>query len=190
MPRKDKTDSTVFRHLNSLEYTNEWDAYCDIQEVNDILAHAAKNGSGNPGYPDAIYANVEKKLLILVEIKPLLSQHISENGKSNPEKYAVDGVLHYMSFFLKGNIERQNTITYFSNWKIIGVAVSGDIHDEYNYRISNFIISGDLIVEQKGVNDILNETDYLMLFDNIDEEQIVSNISVSSKKINNCLRRP
>lgn len=188
MPRKDKTDSTVFRHLNSLEYTYEWDAYCDIQEVNDILAHAAKNGSGNPGYPDAIYANVEKKLLILVEIKPLLSQHISENGKSNPEKYAVDGVLHYMSFFLKGNIERQNTITYFFNWKIIGVAVSGDIHDEYNYRISNFIISGDLIVEQKGVNDILNETDYLMLFDNIDEEQIVSNISVSSKKINKWLR--
>ena len=73
MPRKDKTDSTVFRYLNSLEYTYEWDTYCDIREVNDILAHAAKNRSGNPGYPDAIYANAEKKLLILVEIKPLLS---------------------------------------------------------------------------------------------------------------------
>lgn len=188
MPRKDKTDSTVFRHLNNLEYTYEWDAYCDIQEINEVLAHSAKNGSGNQGYPDAVYVNEEKKLLILVEIKPLLSQHTSEDGRENPEKYAVDGVLHYMSRFLKENIDNQNTITYFSCWKIIGVAVSGDIHDEYNHRISNFIISGDVIVEQKGVNDILNEMDYLMLFDNIDEEQIVSNISKSSKKINKWLR--
>lgn len=188
MPRKDKTDSAVFRHLNNLEYSHEWDAYCDVREINEVLAHSAKNGSGNVGYPDAIYVNEEKKLLILVEIKPLLSQHISENGKKNPEKYAVDGVLHYMSCFLKDNIGEQSIAIYFSGWKIIGVAVSGDIYDEYNHRISNFIISGDLIIEQKGVNDILNECDYLMMFDNIDEEQIVSNISVSSKKINKWLR--
>ncbi|MCI8306999.1 MAG: N-6 DNA methylase [Lachnospiraceae bacterium] len=188
MPRKDKTDCAVFRHLNNLEYTYEWDAYCNIPEVNEILSHAAKNGSGNPGYPDGIYANKEKRLLILVEIKPSLSQHASKDGRKNPEKYAVDGILHYLSCFLKDNIENPSTVTYFSCWKIIGVAVSGDIYDEYNHRISNFILSGDSITEQKGLNDILSETDYLMLFDNIDEEQIVSNITTSSKKINKWLR--
>ncbi len=188
MPRKDKTDSAVFRHLNNLEYSYEWDTYCDIQEINEVLAHSSKSKSGNTGYPDAIYVNKDKKLLILVEIKPLLSQHTSENGKENPKKYAVDGVLHYMSYFLKANIDKQSTASFFSDWKIIGAAVSGDIYDEYNHRISNFIISGDVIAEQKGINELLSETDYLMLFDNIDEEQIVSNISVSSKKINKWLR--
>ena len=44
MPRKDKTDSAVFRHLNNLEYSYEWDTYCDIQEINEVPEEPEKRG--------------------------------------------------------------------------------------------------------------------------------------------------
>ena len=188
MPRKDKNESAVFRYLNKLQYQKTWDQYTDIKEINVILSHASKTHSGNAGYPDAIYANKQNKLLILMELKPMMSLHSSVDGKGEPEKYAVDGIRHYLSFFLSERIGSNQLISFFSEWRIVGVAVSGDIYDEYNHRISTFIISENKISEQKLVGDILDETDYIMLFDSIDEEEIVSNISSSSKRINKWLR--
>lgn len=188
MARKDKNDSLVYRYLLTLDYEKTWDNYTDNDQINFVLSKASKKGTGKGGFPDAIYANDKNKLLILVEDKPSISQHISNVGKEDPEKYAVDGIKHYLSFFVPDNIKQSKTKEYFSHWKIVGLAISGDPTDDYNHRISTFLIINNKLEEQKGVSDILSETDYLNLFDNIDEERIVGEVSASSKKINKWLR--
>lgn len=188
MARKDKNDSLVYRYLLTLDYEKTWDNYTDNDQINFVLSKASKKGTGKGGFPDAIYANDKNKLLILVEDKPSISQHISNVGKEDPEKYAVDGIKHYLSFFVPDNIKQSKTKEYFSHWKIVGLAISGDPTDDYNHRISTFLIINNKLEEQKGVSDILSEIDYLNLFDNIDEERIVGEVSASSKKINKWLR--
>ena len=118
MPRKDKNDGAVYRYLLELEYEKEWDNYTNLEEVNEVLAHSSKNNKGNIGFPDYVYVNENKKLLIMAEIKPTISLHTSADGKANPEKYAVDGIVHYLSFFLKENIKRDALKEYFTDWKI------------------------------------------------------------------------
>ncbi len=188
MPRKDTNDSAVYRCLLKLNYDKVWDHYTSHEGINEVLSHSSKSNTGKAGFPDYIYVNEDVRLLIMAEIKSSISLHASAGKNRNPEKYAVDGILHYLSFFLQRNIEKKALKDYFSEWKIIGIAVSGDIADEYNHRISNYMITDDTIAEQKGIHDILDEEDYLMLFDNINEEEISANISASSKKINKCLR--
>lgn len=188
MARKDKNDSLVYRYLLTLDYEKTWDNYTDNDQINFVLSKASKKGTGKGGFPDAIYVNDKNKLLILVEDKPSISQHISNVGKEDPEKYAVDGIKHYLSFFVPDNLKQSKTKEYFSHWKVVGLAISGDPTDDYNHRISTFLIINNKLEEQKGVSDILSEIDYLNLFDNIDEERIVGEVSASSKKINKWLR--
>lgn len=188
MPRKDKNDSLVYRYLLNLEFENTWDNYTDNSQIKSVLSKASKANTGKGGFPDVIYVNENKRLLILVEDKPTIAQHISPVGEKNPEKYAVDGVKHYLSFFLKSKLNTDKLIEFFRYWKIIGIAISGDPTDDYNHRISTFVILNDQIEEQRGVTDVLCELDYINLFENIDEERIVGEVSACSKKINKWLR--
>lgn len=121
-------------------------------------------------------------------MKPSISLHISKSGEDDPEKYAVDGARHYLKFFLQENLKDKKLKEYFSDWKFICLAISGEIGDDYNHRISTFVIADEKIEEQKNIVDVLNEDDYLSLFDNIDEEKIIADISTTSKKINKWLR--
>ncbi len=154
-----------------------------IQECLDI---ASKKSNANRGEPDLIYVNENKKLLILIENKYSIKYHESKNG-NNPVSYAVDGVKHYLSFFLSDNIKKDTTKKYFTNWSIVGIAFSGDINDEYEYLISTFVITNGVIkdIENK---EILDEEDYIAFFENIDLEKISKNISKSSSEINRMLR--
>ena len=188
MPRKDKNDSLVYRYLLSLEYEKTWDNYTTIPQINEVLSKASKRNTGNEGFPDAIYVNSSEKLLVMAEIKPSIAQFISPIGKEDPEKYAVDGVKHYLSFFLKDSLKKRSLKEFFEHWKIVGLAISGDPTDDYNHRIGTFLINQDMIEEQKAVVDILCEVDYLSLFENIDEERVISEVSSSSRKINKWLR--
>ncbi|MBS4018939.1 MAG: N-6 DNA methylase [Dechloromonas sp.] len=187
MPRKDRNDSAVYRHLLKLDYSELWDNYTTNKEIRQVLSRASKNDQGNEGFPDYLYVNAIKKLLILAEVKPSISQHIKQ-GSIDPEKYAVDGVKHYLKFLTPAKMSEDNLKEYFASWKIVGLAVSGDIADPYNRRISTFVLSDGRIDELRNVVDILNENEYLSLFENIDEEQIISDISATSKKINKWLR--
>lgn len=188
MARKDKNESQVFKYMLSLNYKFDWSNYSANKEVVEVLKTASKRNSGNVGYPDLIYTNDESRLLILVEIKPTTSLHISQPGKTDAEKFAVDGVLHYLSLFTKAVLMSPKLIEYFSPWKIVGLAISGDLDDEYNHRVSTYVINDGVITEQKGITTILHEDDYMNLFENIDEEKIIGEISASSKKINKWLR--
>lgn len=160
--------------------------------VSEILKKSSKKNNNQLGYPDFIYINESKKLLILIENKDSIKDHVSANH-GNPIKYAVDGIVHYLSFFLddKLNKQKETVRNYLTDWKIIGIAVSGNILDEYNHLVSTFIIKKDKdasVIKDLDNNNILDEDEYIAFFENIDLEEIVSKISKSSSTINKYLR--
>lgn len=153
--------------------------------VADVLSKASKRGTGHRGEPDFIYFSEINKLLILLENKDSVSRHESLN-RDKPTEYAVDGVLWYIDFFKADNLESENK-RYFEDWKFFGIALSGDMDDEYNHLVSTFVLNQNEIKELE-YKQILNERDYLNYFVNINVEEITKSISDSSKRINNYLR--
>lgn len=185
MARNDKTFLELYKKLLELEFENEWMEACSNVDINEILSHSSKKQTGKLGLPDFIYVNEKKKLLILVELKPTISQH---------EKEAVPQIKHYLSCFMPGTLESYGCISQdinralirLKNWNILGLAVSGDMGVEYGSRIDTFYIQLDKIVDMC-INEIHNEDDYLALFDNLNLEEISSRVSAASNTINNLL---
>ena len=185
-----KTDINLFNFIKENKfYSKEWTVQKQSNKyIQEILDKTSKKETGNHGYPDLIYVNENKKLLILIENKDQIKNHISKN-ENRPVDFAVDGIKHYLSFFTDNNLnkEKKTLKRYLKNWKIIGIAFSGDINDEYNHRIDTYAIKGNEIqnVDKK---EILDEEDYLSFFENIDLEKIANDISKSSSEINRLLR--
>ena len=185
-----KKDITLFNFITEYKkYNNEWEVKkTDNRIIQSILDKSSKKKNGNRGEPDLLYINEANKLLILVENKDSIRQHQSKDG-NDQENYAVDGIKHYLSFFLEKCISNlpEPTRKYLRNWRILGIATSGNTSDIYGHLISTFIVSKDEIkdIEQK---EILNEEDYLSFFENINMEKLIREVSESSKKINNKLR--
>jgi len=185
-----KTDIELFNYLtNNKKFSKSWIPKKTTNTyIQDILSKASKSKKGNRGEPDLIYLNEDKKLLILIENKDKIKDHISKNGNS-PQMFAVDGIRHYLKFFLQENLNQQKETTekYLDSFRIIGIAFSGDIHDELNHRVTTFIIDKNEI-QDIGIEEFLNENDYISLFENLDLELISNNISKSSSEINRILR--
>jgi len=182
-------DINLFNFLSSKKYEERWVVKkTENKHIQNILDKCSKRDTGNRGEPDLIYVNEKKRLLILIEDKDTISQHKSTN-EDKPLDYAIDGIKHYLSHFQNKNLENfEDTIKkYFKHWLIVGLAVSGDINDEYNHLISTFIIQGDEI-KNMDTEEVLDENDYISFFENLDIEKIAKNISESSGKINNVLR--
>ena len=181
-----QTDIDVFNHLSNKNFSHTWEVEkTGNTYIKDILSKSSKNNKGNKGCPGLIYVNEAKQLLILIENKGAVKNHISKDGVSNPQKFAVDGVKHYLKFFLPGNIDGGNS--HIKNWNVLGIAFSGDIKDAYNKRTTTFAVKNEKI-EDVNINEFLDETDYLELFESVNLEEIASKISESSKEINNRLR--
>lgn len=185
-----KTDLDLYTYLKEKRnYSEAWMTKKTSNNfVQECLDVSSKSGKGFRGEPDLIYLNEKKKLLILIENKPSIKDHISKLG-NNPKSFAVDGIKHYLSFFTTEKLKKlKPTIgKYFENWSIIGIAFSGDINDIYNHLITTFLITNDEIKNIE-TNEILDEEDYLAFFENIDLENISKNISKSSREINRLLR--
>lgn len=181
MPRKDKMITpSVTQKLQSLGYNvADWDDSQTNSKLNDdiieALSKASKKGTGKNGYPDRIYFNKNEKLLILVEEKPKINNHNIED----PEKGAIAGTKWFLSFFL-------NEI--FKNYKILGIAVSGDILDKYNHKFDCFVISNSRIENVPQITNFQNENDFLAIFNNFDEERAIQIVTSVSKDINKLLR--
>ena len=185
-----KTDINLFNFIKeNRQYSNAWNVQKqDNKYIQEILDKTSKKGTGNQGYPDLIYVNENKKLLILIENKDQVKSHVSKT-EDKPIDFAVDGIKHYLSFFTEKKLsqEKETIRKFLENWKIIGIAFSGDINDEYNHRLDTFIIENNAI-QNIAKNEILDEEDYLAFFENIDLEKISSDISKSSSEINRLLR--
>lgn len=190
--RKNETSKKIalFNYIKENKvYSKEWNVEKQSNlYIQEILDKASKKGTGKHGYPDLIYVNENKKILIIIENKDQVKDHISKN-EDKPKGFAVDGIKHYLSFFTKEKLlqEKETTQSYLKGWNIIGIALSGDINAEYNHVLDTFIIEENAItnINEKG---ILDEADYLAFFENIDLEKISSDISKSSSEINRMLR--
>ena len=108
MPTKRKNEALVDIDLYNFikekkKYLKKWTVKKTsnkyIQEQLDI---ASKKQTDKRGEPDLIYINEDKRLLILIENKDSIKYHISKKG-GNPVLYAVDGIRHYLSFFIIEN---------------------------------------------------------------------------------------
>ncbi len=189
MPRKDQQITpSVTQKLQLLGYNvADWD---DSQtknkitdEIHGVLKTASKKVNNAPGYPDRIYVNKKKNLLILVEEKSNIKYHDHENVAVG----AIAGIKWYLTRFLNENLTA-NLKGFFNDWKILGIAVSGDLSQEYQHRFNCFTLDNQKIITLEQVTNFLTETQFLALFNSFDEEKAITSISSSSKKINNLLR--
>ena len=79
---------------------------------------------------------------------------------------------------------------FFDNWKILGIAVSGDLSLDYQHKFNCYTINSqtEKTIALNQVSNFMTEEQFLALFNSLDEEKTVTVISSSSKKINNLLR--
>ncbi len=181
-------DIDLFNYLtNEKSFLREWKTKkITNAHIVDVLSTATKSGTGeNRGEPDLIYLNENKKILILIENKDSIKDHNGNNIKNN----ATAGIKHYLKFFLQDKLQNKKTTTqkFLANFKIIGIAFSGNIADEHNHLIDTFIIQDDKI-KDISIKEFQNEENYISLFENLDLELIANNISKSSSEINRMLR--
>lgn len=181
MPRKDKVITpSVTEKLQSLGYSvADWDDSKTDKKLNEdiltALSTASKEQNGKEGYPDRIYFNKIEKLLILVEEKTKISAHNLDSIK----KGAVEGIKWFLSFF-------NNEI--FKNYKILGIAVSGDLNDEYGHKFSCYTIKNKKIDFLPEITNFTTEENFLSIFNTFNEEEAIKTVSIVSKTINNLLR--
>lgn len=185
-----KWDINLFNYIKeNKKYSKNWTVQKQENKyIQEILDKTSKKGTWNQWYPDLIYVNENKKLLILLENKDKVKDHISKN-EDKPIDFAVDWIKHYLSFFTnKWLVEEKETIKkYLENWNIIWIAFSWDINDEYNHRLDTYIIE-ESDIKNINKNEFLEEEDYISFFENIDLEKISNDISKSSSEINILLR--
>lgn len=191
MARKDKNVTPSVTHkLQSLGYNvADWDdsqtASKLSDEIKQVLNNASKKENLRIGYPDRIFVDKHNKLLILVEEKSSIKDH--ENP--NKERGAISGIKWYLSRFFNSNL-KNNLRNYFNDWKILGIGVSGDLMLEYQHKFSCYTIDSTLekIIPLNQVTNFMSAQQFLAIFNSLDEEEAVTKVSSSSKKINNLLR--
>ncbi len=182
MPNKDKNVTpSVTNRLQELGYNvADWDDSLTssklTKEIINVFSKSSKKQNGNQGYPDRVYCNKKEKLLILVEEKSDIKLHKLENI----EKGSIAGIKWYLKQFANKD---------FENWKILGIAVSGNLSKEYEHFFDCFYINKDFDIKNiSNVTNFLKEKEFLALFNNLDEEKAVDLVSSASKEINQLLR--
>ncbi|WP_339033611.1 HsdM family class I SAM-dependent methyltransferase [Spiroplasma endosymbiont of Cantharis rufa] len=115
--------------------------------INSILLNASKSGSGNKGFPEFIITKPGSKLLIVIECKPLVSQHVSEQF-NKPKDFAVDGVLSYAKHLSK-------------EYDVIAIGCSGQNINEF--RSSFYFYPNDK--KSLGINEALKLIDFISFQD-------------------------
>lgn len=80
MPRNDITKAKIDYLIREHNFTNRWSEKPITAEILTVMKKASKGYNrkfGNEGIPDGCYENTHEKLLILMEIKPVASEHTS-----------------------------------------------------------------------------------------------------------------
>ena len=145
------------------------------ERIKTLLGSASKKGTGKSGFPEFIITfPTFMNLVVIVECKSELKLHNSKtDGEYDPEKYAVDGILHY-SKFLKNEFD------------VIAIAVSGQ--NKNNVSVSNFIIKNGIKKELPDTK-LLSIYDYMSLIETeTDVDKLKhENILLTASKLNDKL---
>lgn len=145
------------------------------ERIKELLKNASKRGTGKSGSPEFIITfSTIMNLVMIVECKSELKNHISKSSETNnPEKFAVDGALHYSKFLN-------------NDFNVIAIAVSGQ--DKNKLKVSNFVIKKG---EKKKEVDpkLLSIYDYISLIENENnlEKLKHENILLIASKLNDKL---
>ena len=118
MSNESKTDEIVREHFKQFkdEISIE-EKQSDNPQIRNLLRHASKQGTNEPGYPDFIISfRTEPDLIIAIECKADKNK-LQSNNKDKVVEYAVDGSLWYASFLRK-------------NFDVISIGVSGETLSE------------------------------------------------------------
>lgn len=187
MPRNDSTFLSLIRCVEAKTYTGKWTEKPNNFYATELLINASKNETGSLGMPDLCYINEVEKIFIMIELK----------NNTSKQDSAITEIQWYLSFFSDKTYpkdekyhfnEKSTALKFFENYKILGLAVSGDIEKPYGHVVDTFIIDNKSpYIKDMNISDLKSEREYLSLFRNIDKEQIVSRVSASSSYINNLL---
>ena len=145
------------------------------ERIKELLKNASKKGTGKSGFPEFIITFPSSmNSVIIIECKSGSKNHERKKDETlNPEKYAVDGVLHYSKFLNK-------------DFNVIAIAVSGQ--NKNKPKVSNFIIKkGE---EEKEIDQkLLSIHDYLSLIENENNLENLKheNILLTATKLNDKL---
>ena len=191
MPRADKNiNKSVEIELEKLGYKiSDWNPNVTFnKEIEEVLSTASKRQTNEKGIPDRIFFDADEKLLILVEEKQSIKDH------DNPDitQGAISGIKWYLSRFLNRELNKnhKNLVNYFNSYNIIGIAVSGNLQDDYGHKFDCFVIDRkrDDINSINYINSFVDEDSFLSIFNNTNIEEKIQKISSTTKKINNLLR--
>lgn len=177
--------------LQNKGFKNEWihdptkKDYLEIDsEIAKLFEAASKSGSGT-GYPDFIYYNKDKNLLIIAEVKEDIIKH------GNPDEYnqnkrnitSVDGIKHYLYKIMEKDTFKKLKLN------IVGLALSGNPKIEFSNKISTFIVKDDQhLVSENITENLLTENEYNNLFLNIDKSDSLNKLKNVANTINNLMR--
>ena len=141
--------------------------------IRELLKSASKKGTGKSGFPEFIITFPSiMDLVMVVECKPDTKSHQSKKNEEDPERYAVDGVLHY-SKHLK------------QDFNVIAIAVSGESEDKL--FVSHFFIKkGSDEIKETSDKKLLSIYDYLNLFEEKESAEKLKdeNILVFASELN------
>ena len=134
------------------------------ERINNLLKNASKKGTGKSGRPEFIITVPSLiDFVIIIECKAESRCHRSKSTKKqNPEKYAVDGVLHYSQFLKK-------------EFDVIAIAVSGQ--NSKQMRVSNFFIKKGKQEKEIDQN-LLSIYDYLALSENENNADKLKHVNI------------
>lgn len=121
------------------------------KRINELLKGESKSGKGGNASPDFFLSfPTNSNYLIVMECKAKVSEHQSQN-LDNPQKYAVDGVLHYAKALSQ-------------EFNVVAIAVSGETTDEL--KISHFYWKKeDETYKEVTDKKLLSIDDYMQLFE-------------------------
>ncbi len=125
------------------------------KDVLNLLSTASKNMTGNNGYPDFIFEDLENNLIIVVENKENITNHFSNEYKnkndSDIKKFAVDGALWYAEKLKE-------------KFNVIALGVSGTSKSELKIDTFSWAKESDRF-SNINKNEILSFDEYLFYFE-------------------------
>lgn len=150
------------------------------KNITKLLDMASKKGNGC-GKPE-FYLYINPLIIGIIECKADVKNHSSDSMYENPNKYAVDGVLHYAGFLKE-------------KYNVIAIAISGQNEEEL--IIESFLYPKDglepkplLNKDGKTIEQLLAKEEYISCvnFDPEIEKKNIQDIMKFSQDIHNFMR--